>query len=278
MKEFFRNNGILILIIAVLLAAIIGVCAEILGMSPLSNLLGLLSTPFRAGADAAANWMEDRYNYAFRYEELMAENEALRAQLAQVQQQLRDAEDANRQNDLFRELIGLAQRRSDFEFEDAAITARSGSNWSCTFTINKGSNVGVESGDCVVDQYGNLVGVVSQVGLNWSEVASVIDPSIELGVRLPRTDDDAVLEGDFTLMLDGKVRLAYLPENALPILGDQVSTSGLGDLYPAGLAVGTVESVHMEDNGLTQYAVVSPAADLDGVRYVYVIKSFDVVR
>lgn len=276
MKEFFRNNGILILIIAILLTAIIGVCAEILGMSPVSNLLGILSTPFRAGADAAADWMEDRYNYAFRYEELVAENEALRAQLAEAQEQLRDAEDANRQNELFRELIGLTERHKDFDLEDASVTGRSASNWEYTLTISKGTNMGVEAGDCVVDQYGNLVGVVSQVGLNWAEVAAIVDSSIEMGARLPRTDDEAVLEGDFSLMLEGRVKLAYL--GALPISGDQVSTSGLGDIYPAGLAVGTVESVHMEDNGLTQYAVVRPAADLDDVRYVFVIKSFDVAQ
>ena len=74
MKQFFRQNGILIVIIAVLLAAIIGVCSAIFGMSPLSNVLGVLSTPFRAGVDAVASWVEDRYNYAFSYDELLAEN------------------------------------------------------------------------------------------------------------------------------------------------------------------------------------------------------------
>lgn len=278
MKEFFHKNGILILIIAVLLTAILGVCSAILDMSPVSNMLGMLSTPFRAGADAMASWIEDRYNYAFRYNELMDENEALRAQLAEALEELRDAQDANRQNARFRELIGLAERHRDFEFQDAAVTDRAVTNWNFILIIDKGSNVGIEEGNCVVDQYGNLVGVISKVGLNWSEAASVVDPSIELGARLPRTDEKAVLEGDFTLMLEREVKLAYLPEDCVPIAGDQVLTSGLGDRYPAGLLVGTVKSLHNEANGLSRYAVVSPAADLEGVRYVYVIKSFDVVE
>ena len=57
MKEFLHKNGILILIIAVLLTAILGVGAAILDMSPLSNLLGVLASPFRAAADAMANWI-----------------------------------------------------------------------------------------------------------------------------------------------------------------------------------------------------------------------------
>lgn len=278
MKEFLRNNGILILIIALLLTAIVAVCAEILGMSPFSNLLGVLSTPFREGADAVAAWTQERYNYAFRYDELMEENAVLRTQLAQMQEEILAAQDANRQNEQYRQLLGLTPRHQSFELEDATITSRSTSNWNYTMTLNKGSHVDVEVGDCVIDEFFNLVGVVSQVGLNWSKVAAVVDPSTELGVRLPRTDDVAVLEGDFSLMLEQRVKLDYLPKDSTPISGDYVTTSGLGDQYPAGLVVGRVSSLHPDDNGLTRYAVVEPAADLDGVRYVFIIKSFEVVQ
>lgn len=278
MKDFFHKNGILILVIAILLTAIFAVGSAILGLDPLSNLLGAASAPFREAANAVASWTEDRYNYAFRYDDLEKENEILRTQLAEALEELRDAQDANRQNEEYRELLNLAQRHADFQFEDASVTTRATSNWSFTMTINKGSSTGVETGDCVVDRYGNLVGVVGKVGLNWSEVAAVVDSSIELGARLPRSDSEAVLEGDFSLMLENRVKLAYLPENTLPLSGDQVTTSGLGDLYPAGLVVGTVEALRTEDNGLTSYAVVRPAADLEHVRYVFVIKSFDVVQ
>lgn len=275
MKDFFRNNGALILVIAILLTAIAGVGAAIFDMSPISNLLGILSTPFRDGADAVASWIEDRYNYALRYEELVAENEVLRSQIAQMQEEILNAQDANRQNELLRELVGLVERRPDFEIEDVSVTARAASNWNHTLTISKGSSVGIAEGNCVVDKYGNLVGIVSRTGLNWAEVATIVDPSVEIGARLPRTDDEAVLEGDFTLMLELRARLSYLPENMLPISGDQITTSGLGDRYPSGLVIGTVESVHTDANGLTQYAVVEPSADLESVRYVFVIKSFE---
>lgn len=278
MKHFFRQNGILIIIIAVLLAAIVGVCSAIFGMSPLSNVLGVLSTPFRAGVDAMATWVEDRYNYSFRYDELVEENEALRQQVTDLQEQIREAQDSNRENELLRELIGLAEKRADFEFENATVTVRATSNWSSTLTINKGGSADVEVGDCVVDQYGNLVGIISEVGHNWSTLATVADPSTEIGGRIPRTDDEAVLEGDFALMEGGQLKLAYLPENTMPISGDQVTTSGLGDRYPAGLVVGTIESIHTEANGLTRYAVVEPAADLEHIKYVFVIKRFDVIK
>ena len=277
MRDFLRQNGLLLVIIAALCAVLIGVLSALLHISPVSNLLGVLSTPFRSAVAAAAGWVEDRYNYSFQYDELVEENEALRRQVADLQEQIRDAQDANRQNELYRELLGLAEKRADFELEDATVTLRAASNWDSTLTINKGSNVDVAVGDCVVDAYGNLVGVISEVGLNYSVLATVIDPSTEIGGRIPRTDDNAVLEGDFALMREGRLKLSYLPENSQLISGDQITTSGLGDVYPSGLVVGTVESVHTEADGLTRYAAVAPAADLDHLRYVFVIKDFDVV-
>lgn len=277
MKDFLQQNGILLVVIAVLAAVVLSLVANVLGFDPLANVLGTLAAPFRAALSSVSDWVEDRYGYAFRYDELVEENAALRERIAALEQEIRDAEDANRQNELFRQLIGLAEKRSDFEFQDAAITVHSSSNWNCSFTIDKGSRADVCVGDCVVDAYGNLVGVVSEVGFNYSVVASVVDSATELGGRLLRTDDSAVLEGDFALMKEGKLKLAYLPRDAQPVFGDQIVTSGLGDTYPSGLLVGTVESVHTEADGLSRYAVVSPSADLNDLRYVFVIKDFDVV-
>lgn len=278
MKDFLRENGILLVIIAALCAALLWVVSALLGFNPLANLLGLVSSPLREAASAAAEWVEDRYDYAFRYDELVEENAALKERVAELEEAVRQAQDDSRQNELLRELIGLAEKRADFDFEDATVTVRTTSNWNATLTINKGSNVAIELGDCVVDAYGNLVGIVSEVGFNYSVVAAVTDATTEIGGRIPRTDDNAVLEGDFALMKEGKLKLTYLPENSQPISGDQITTSGLGDIYPSGLVVGTVESIQTDADGLSRYAVVKPAADLDDLRYVFVIKDFNVVN
>ena len=47
MKRFFRENGLLLVLIAVLLAAVLAVGSAILGANPLTNFMGIVSTPFR---------------------------------------------------------------------------------------------------------------------------------------------------------------------------------------------------------------------------------------
>lgn len=280
MKDFFRNNGLLLLIAAVLLALVTAVCTMLLGgtADPLSDLAGFLTTPIRNGISSFANWTEERYSDAFEREQLKSENEELKRQVAQLQAQARDAEAALEENKLLKEHLGLRPSQREFDEELVSITAWSSSNWESAFTISKGSSLGVEAGDCVVDEYWNLVGVVSQVGENWATVSTLIDSDLELGGMLARTGSAAILEGDFSLMGEGKLKLSFLPENSELMAGDLVTTSGRGGVYPPGLVVGHVEEVHTEASGMTQYAVIIPQTELEELKQVFVIKSFTIIE
>lgn len=280
MKDFFRNNGLLILIIAVLLTLIVAITSALMGgmADPLSNLAGIVTTPFRNGADRVVTWMEEQYQGIFRRDELQAEYEALKKKYAELEGELREAQQANDENARLRNLLGLREKRRDLELESATVTAHGASNWDSTLTISKGSSAGVEAGDCVVDEYGNLVGVIREVGLNWSSLITVVDSDLEMGGLIARTDGAAILEGDFALMGQGKLKLSFLPENSELMAGDQVLTSGLSGLYPSGLVVGHIEEVLTEASGMTRYAVVIPETDLGSLKQVFVIKSFDIVE
>lgn len=278
MKQFFRDNGALIVVAAVLLAAVLAVGSALLGGNPIATAVSWITTPVRSLTTTVAEWVENRYDRAFRFDALVQENEELRQQVAELTEAARQGQDAQRQNEELRELLGLAQKRSDFVFEEATIIQRSTSDWESSVTLNKGSKQDVAVNDCVVDRYGNLVGVITEVDYNSCIMSSILDPDVELGVRVARTDDNAILEGDFTLMLEGLLKLSYLPENTELLSGDQITTSGLGLVYPSGLTVGTIRSIHTEANGLDRYAVVTPAANLDELRYVFIIKDFDIVE
>ena len=274
MSRFFRNNGGLLVVAAVLLAAVLAVGAYILGYDPLTGILEVLATPFRAASSAVTNWAEGQYDRAFRYEELQAENEALRQRVAELERDAIAGQDAARENERMKDLLGLAEERPELQYRDAAVVRRSSSNWSSDLTIDRGTLGGVEVNDCVIDQYGHLIGVVTEANPNSSRVTTILDPDLELGGRVARTDEDAILEGDFTLMLEGLLRLAFVSEDAKLVTGDQVTTSGLGGVYPPGLVVGSVRTLYVEEDGISRYAQVEPAADINGAQYVYVIVDY----
>ncbi len=280
MKQFLRHNGFWILLVSALLGVVVGVGSFFLeGRSdPISNALSVVTTPVRNTISSVADWGEGVYNYVLRYDEMQQELESLRLQVSEMEELARQGQDALRENAQLRELMGLQDRRRDFVFESARITAPVTSNWTSTLTISKGSNFDISPGDCVVTETGVLVGVISEVSFNSSVVSTIINTDIDMGGMIARTYSAGILEGDFTLMQQGRLKLGYIPDGAQLVAGDEVLTSGKGGIYPSGLVVGQVEGVFTEPSGMTRYAVIRPRVDLDSLVEVFVIKDFDIIE
>lgn len=276
MKRSSHHKGIWTVVIAALLALGLLVGSLASGRNLLAAGLEVVATPLRSGFSSLASWVEGIYSYAFEYDQLVEENEALRQQVAELEEAAREGQEAEEENELLRELLGLKEKRADFDFEAATVTARGSSNWSSTLTLNKGAEDDVAVDDCVVDQYGYLVGIVSEVGYNWCTVCTVIDVDFALGGQVSGGDTTGVLEGSFSLMDQGQLSLSYLDGDTELETGTQVLTSGASGIYPSGLVVGVVEQVLDDASGMSRYAVVTPSADLDSVRQVFIIKDFDI--
>ena len=280
MKDFFRRNGLLILIAAILLALVTAVVSMLLGgvANPFANVIGVITTPVRNGINAVTGWVEEKYTDAFELEQIKEDNQELKRRVAELEVKEREYEEAIQENERLYNLLELTPKNRSFDKEAAMVTARSTSNWESTLTLSKGSGQGIAVDDCVVDEYWNLVGVVAEVGENWCTVRTLIDADIEMGGQLTRTGGAAILEGDLALMGEGKLKLTYLPENTQLISGDLVSTSGLGGVYPSGIVAGHVEEVRTDVSGMTDYAVIVPETDLSSLKQVFVIKDFDIVE
>lgn len=279
MRNFLKHNGIWVLfagaVIAVALALMSFFSAS---SSPLANLTGVLASPFRSAYTAVATWFNDKQAYYKDVTVLEEENAALKQAIAEMEETVRQAQADRDENKLLRELLDLrAQRRDLSDFEAAAITEHSVTNWASSLTLNKGTAHGVEAGDSVIDATGALVGVIDEAGYNWSTVLTTVDTDTSLGARVFRTKDLGLAQGDFSLMGENLLRLDYLPSDCELLSGDLVETSGLGGFFPSGLVIGYVQEVRLDDSGAASYAIVAPAVDFDELTEVFVIKSFDIV-
>ena len=278
MKKFLKEYGLWILfataVIAVALAAMSFFAST---SSPLTNLAGVISSPFRSAYSALANWVGEQQAYFADNQALLEENQALRNQIAEMEREVRLAKDDSEENARLRELLELREKRRDFQFEAAAITQKSSSNWISSLTLDRGTLHGVAVNNCVVTEEGFLVGIVTEVGLNWCKVLTILDTDTSLGALVVRSGDIAVAQGDFVLMNEDKLSLSYLPADCELLVGDLVVTSGPGGYYPSDLVIGTVESLQLDDSGSTRFAVLQPSAQLDDLKQVFIIKSFDIV-
>lgn len=281
MKEYVKTYGLrvaiavaVVVLIAVLASALLGGRAGLV-----TDAANGVSGPVARAASSAIEWIEGIYGYIYEYDQLVAENNALRAENAELRSAAIDAAEFQEENVRLRELLGFAEQHTDFVFESAKITDWSSSNWASAFTISKGSDNAenpIEVGDCVVTEYGAMVGQVIEVGSTWSTVRTVIDSSIDVGALVGEAGSVGMCVGDFALMQEGLLKLTYLSENAQLVEGEAVLTSGKGTYIPQGLVIGHIRSVLSEASGQTLYGVVEPACDLGRLSQVFVITDFHI--
>ena len=234
------------------------------------------SEPF--GSASISAWVDDQIRFAEDYDALEAENQELREELAALEREIRQARKDSQENATLRQLLDLREQRRDFVFESARTTGGDTSNWASTVQLDVGTDYGVAIGDCVITAEGYLVGSITDAGSNWSTCTTLIDTEAAFGAEVFRTGEAAVAQGEFSRMGEGLLELDYLSDDAGVTVGDLVVTSGLGGYYPSDLVIGTVREVMAGDDGLAQYAVLEPAADLENLRQVFVIKSFTIVE
>jgi rod shape-determining protein MreC len=280
-KEYIKKFGPRVGIAVVILVLIVTVASSVLkGRAGLmANVAGGVSSPVSQAASSAIEWIEGIYGYIYQYDQLVAENSALRAQVAELQQAAVSVTETEEENARLRELLDFSEKHRDFTLESAKITAWSSSNWSSSFTISKGEDNAdnpIEVGDCVITEYGALVGQIIEVGDTWCTVRTVIDSSIDVGALVGEAESVGMCVGDFALMQEGCLKLTYLSESAQLVEGEPVLTSGKGTYIPQGLIIGYIRSVLSEASGQTLYGVVEPACDLGNLTQVFIITDFQI--
>jgi rod shape-determining protein MreC len=133
--------------------------------------------------------------------------------------------------------------------------------------INKGYEHGVRRDTAIVNTQG-LVGKTVEIYPRSSKVLLITDERTKMGVRIEQTQDLGVLRGT------GKPRvceLDYVLTNSQVSEGDEVMTSGLGGILPAGIMVGRVSHVDARPNYVFQGIQVEPAVDFGRVDKLFIL-------
>ena len=174
------------------------------------------------------------------------------------------------ENERLRDLLDLRSKYPEFETKTASVIAKDGGNYCRFITIDKGTESGIEVNHPVISQNG-LVGLVFETGRGWSKIQTILDPSTSAGCKISRTGDISVTQGDISLINDGLLKMLYISNQFTLLEGDIVETSGLGEIYPRGIAIGRIKEVKISENSSSQYATIVPVVDFTKLYEVLVI-------
>ena len=273
MRNLFTGKIAIILVAALILAIVLSIFGGISNRNPLDLAVQGVLTPFRAAATALTTTAEKYYGYMFRYEALAAENEVLKKQIAEMEDTARQAESVTRENQRLRKGMELLETHEDYKLVDAYIIGWNSSDWENTLTINRGTNSGIQRNMCAVTENGEVVGLVTDVGINYAEVTTILDSTLEISGTIASSGYNGMVRGGY---IDGHqtlLQMNYLPSAAIIRNKEQVVTSG-STVYPRGLIMGNVVDAGFEETGIAKYALLDPAAEINSLEQVFIITEY----
>ena len=261
-----------------ILLIIIIICGILLGIERFTDAGGPLRfignytvIPMQKGISFIGRWTSDLSDDFKTLDELKAENKELQTKLDNITIDNSRLRQKQYELERLQELYKLDQNYSDYKKTGAHVIANNGSNWFSSFTIDKGSNDGIEV-DMNVLAGSGLAGIVTEVGPNYAKVRSIIDDESNVSGLVLSTSDLCMVRGDLKLMNDGRIRFEKLANNENEIeVGEQIVTSHISSKFLQGIFIGYVSEINVDSNNLTRSGYITPAVDFSNLQEVLVI-------
>ena len=194
-----------------------------------SNIFG----NFEVSIDNAGKNTSIGFHDLLNFGNLSSENKKLREENTKLKTEIEKSKIYREDNEKLRSLLDLTKKTKKKSIP-AEVCGRDINDWFFRFEINKGSKNGIKK-DMIVISDSGLVGQIVSVNLNTSSVRTIMNDQSLIPVYIVESGAFAMLDGEG----DKSCSLRYIYNSSLLESGQLVVTSGLGDIYPDGLVIGT---------------------------------------
>jgi rod shape-determining protein MreC len=228
------------------------------------NLFYLVSEP-------AQKWLWQKGAHLSNFFETISEIKSLKKELDQEKLKNKTLMSENlalselkKENETLREALGIGLKK-DFKLIFSQVIAKDVS--SDSIRIDKGFKDGVKNGLPVITQQKILIGKISQVSENFSDVMLISNKESSFDAKILDTETYGIIKGKGNFELD----FDLVPKEKEMRKGDFLVTSALGGVFPPGLLIGEIKEVKNSDVELFQKAEIKPAFDIKELEFLFVI-------
>ncbi len=201
------------------------------------------------------------------------ENQVLKEKVAEYKTLLYDVQALEEDNEELKKILDKTDSLHEYHAIHANVVARSPERWLHQITINKGDNAGVKPNMAVITADG-MLGKVLSVSQSSSTVQLLtgFDEFNRISAMVQRDGKDVVGVIEQYDEENEALLFKIIEESDSDLeKGDVVLSSGMGGVFPSRLLIGTVEEVIPDQYGLTQTALIKPAADMHSINNVIVV-------
>ncbi|MCH5211268.1 MAG: rod shape-determining protein MreC [Oscillospiraceae bacterium] len=271
MSSFFKRKGVQVAAIVTAAVLIFTAISRFSGDNIISGVLRTVLSPFQSGVAYVTNKVKDSTDFIREMKSYKEENNRLINEINQLKKENRDVNNYREENERLREILNMRESMGgQYSTVSATVIAYSSNNCYDTIQIGKGSLAGIAVGNAVITPDG-IVGKVVETGPTWSVISTILNPDNAMGVKVSRTGDVAVVEGDGEFYRQNHCKMTFIDRGSNLIIGDILETSGSGGVYPAGLLVGTIRDINSDAMGNLNFATIEPLVDFSRLYEVIVI-------
>lgn len=239
-------------------------------LSSVKTVVGNVMTPMQKGINTVGEFISDKLDLITSKQELLDENTQLKEKLDELSYNNKILIGENSELENYRELYKLDKKYPDYPKVAATVISRDGNNWFRVFTIDKGTDDGVETDMNVISGNG-LVGIVSEAGKHYAKVRSIIDDKSNVSAMFEESGETCIVKGNMESINSGYIDVEMISNTAKIKDGDEIVTSHVSDKFLQGLSIGYVKDITSDSSNMTQTAHLTPVVNFDQLEYVLVI-------
>ena len=235
-----------------------------------ATILGAVIVPFQQGINDIGGFLFKSEQEKLTLDEARSQLEALQEDYDALLREREELQSIRIENQELRALLAMKKRLGSYESEAAEIIGNDGTNVFERFTINKGSVDGVKVNMNIVSKDG-LVGYVSQVGLNYAVVTTIVEDGVRVSAMTKNGGRTCIVTGSLENRGQNVLRL----DNALSsidfTLDSTLVTSDISDRFLPGIPIGYAQGMTVSADGLTQSGTVLTAVDFTNLHSVLIL-------
>ena len=255
-SSFMTSKYILIVLTAICLIFISTSFFTDKLVAPLRNAVSMVVVPLQKGMNNLGLWTYDKYTTLQEISVVLDENKELKSKVDELTEENNQLRQDTYELTRLRELYELDEKYPGYTKVGARIIEVTSDNWSKSFKVDKGSNDGIQK-DMNVIAGGGLVGIVSDVGRNYSIIKTVIEDNNAVSGMLIDTNDTCIVEGDIELSDTGLIKLTHFKSDITVRDGDKIVTSNISDRYLQGILIGYAKDVVPDFNNLQEVLIIT---------------------
>lgn len=240
-------------------------------MNPIRNTIGYVLVPLQSGVNRVGYGLYEELQDHRNLKAVQEENKRLNEQIDLLTEENNRLAQNEGELSRLRDLYALDQDYLQYEKVAARVIAKDSENWFQVFRIDKGSQDGIRVDQNVMAN-GGLVGIVTDVGLNYATVRSIIDDESRVSAMCLQSSSTCIVAGDLTLYQQGRLRITDMQKNATIQDGDRIVTSNISSKFMPGILVGYAVDIQDDEKKLMKTGYLIPAADFDDLTEVLVLK------